>query len=84
MPKRHTWYEHHSQGKSTGLKKVGKGGGGLLFHSWNWKKNGERDQIKFEKKPMYFHNYLSSLERVGKTYHGQKRSGPEDANQEKD
>lgn len=33
---------------------------------------------------MYFHNYLSSLERVGKTYHEQKRSGPKDAKQEKD
>lgn len=44
----------------------------------------ERDQIKLEKKPMYFHNYLSSLERVGKTYNEQKRSGPKDANQEKD
>lgn len=68
MPKRHTWYEHHSQGKSTGLKKLEKGGG-VTFSFMKLKKEwGERPN-KLEKKPMYFHNYLSSLERVGKTYH---------------
>lgn len=54
MPKRHTWYKHHSQGKSTGLKKLEKGGGGYFFIHEIEKKNGERDQIKFEKKPHVF------------------------------